>query len=146
MAATLDIASPITRAICVDPGLVEALVQKQLERLGRLHVLLAEDAIVGSRLGQAGEPPDPQHQLRRKLGPLLDLPGRQLAAQDPLDGQQRQPVFRHRGLELAELDPVLGQPLEQPFAGGAILALQAVQQSCAFEVHPGILSHGSGVR
>ena len=50
------------------PGLEE-----QPDRLGGLDLLLAEHAVVGAGLGQAEQPPDPQHLVRRHAGPLLDL-------------------------------------------------------------------------
>ena len=42
--------------------------------------------------------------------------------------------------------PVDGELFEQPFARRPLLALQPLEQSCGFEVHPGILSHGCDVR
>ena len=50
------------------------------------------------------------------------------AAEDPLDGQQGEPVLLDRGLQLLEREALVRELLEQLLARGAVVALESVEQ------------------
>jgi len=108
-------------------ALGEARVQKQLDRLGGLDVIVAEHAVFGAGLGEPEQLAHADDQTGRYPCALLDLPCRVPGAEHPLDREQREPVLGRRRMEFLVGESLLTQTGHQAPARGAALAVQSLQ-------------------
>ncbi len=115
-------------------------IEEALLGLGPRQVGVAPRTLVRLDPWQSHCAPRAQQQINRQSGFLRHLTGGVAGAEDPLNRQQDQTVLLHSGPQLVCGRPFLGQALQQLEPGGALLALEPVEQSGGREVHAVILN------
>ena len=123
----------------MDRVLREAGVDQLLERLQRLEVGVAQDAVVGPRSRQPERLALARDELERQAGPLAQLLGRvaRVTAQRLLHRQERQPPLLNRLPQLVEREPGVVQLVEQLEPRLACDAVESLEESLALEIDAG---------